>query len=270
MQDNPQPDDVLSVNTPERVNIEFAVAGIGSRALAYLADISLLVLGVGMSSLLLILLAPLLPIWNRETSKYFVVGLILLQFFLQFGYFALFEAFNNGQTPGKKVCGIRAVMEEGLPITFLASMIRNLLRIVDFLPFGYALGLLWMFFHNQNRRLGDFAAGTLVIRESAVTLDAVQSRLTLISNTETAISPLAARVPLTLDDFNFITDFLSRSETLEAKQSAKLAHEIAKGFMDRGTVTGQELAKVHPGSDRYKRFLRELTKIYLGRGGKAT
>src|SRR5690606_14075457 len=89
----------------------------------------------------------------------------LLNFLIFWGYYVLFEYLWNGQTPGKRLVKIRVARTDGNPAGFVEVVIRNLVRVVDFLPTGYGLGLLVMFFSPQARRLGDFAAGTLVVKE---------------------------------------------------------------------------------------------------------
>src|SRR6266581_1095419 len=94
------------------------------------------------------------------------IVLILTVFLLFWGYFLLFEAFNDGRTPGKRLMGIRVVMDTGHPLTFTAAAVRNLVRIVDMQPlFTYQVGLGFVLFHPQNKRLGDIVAGTVVVRD---------------------------------------------------------------------------------------------------------
>jgi uncharacterized RDD family membrane protein YckC len=257
--------EILAVDTPERVEIEFALAGIGTRALAQLVDVSIVFLAVFSIFYLAVFGLTLHP--HSGTPSQVIIAATLLLFLVQWGYFLCFEAFWNGQTPGKKLCGIRVVMAEGVPVTFLSAATRNLLRVVDFLPAGYALGFLWMFFHPESRRLGDVAAGTLVVRESAMTIGELEGRLLTLSNTETDLTPLAARVGTDLDDYNLISDFLSRVGGLEDEQRHELAVKLALPFMQRAGLTGDELASVYPRQDRHERFLRELAKLYAGRRG---
>jgi hypothetical protein len=91
----------------------------------------------------------------------------VLVFLAVFLYFMLFEIFWNGQTPGKRWLGLRVIRENGYPIRAVDAVVRNLVRIVDALPSGYAIGLLVMLFNARSKRLGDFAAGTIVVREDS-------------------------------------------------------------------------------------------------------
>jgi uncharacterized RDD family membrane protein YckC len=90
-------------------------------------------------------------------------------FFLYFGYFALFEIIWNGQTPGKRKAGIRVIKDSGRPLTPAESIARNLMRIADWLPVFYAVGMLFTILTKENKRLGDLIAGSLVVRESSFT-----------------------------------------------------------------------------------------------------
>jgi hypothetical protein len=92
---------------------------------------------------------------------------IFLNFLLLWGYFALFEAFWHGQTPGKRVMKLRVIKDSGRQITFFESLARNLLRFVDYLPGFYLTGVITMLCNRRNKRLGDFAAGTIVVHERA-------------------------------------------------------------------------------------------------------
>src|SRR5437773_1514404 len=153
----------LAIETPEHLVLELELAGVGSRIAAAACDAVLLGvlsfgLGLGLAALLT----------GRESAgawSTLVAVLALLALFLLFwGYFLLFEALNHGRTPGKRLMGIRVVMDTGHPITFAAAAVRNLIRVVDGLPFGL-VGLAFVLFHPQNKRLGDIVAGTVVARD---------------------------------------------------------------------------------------------------------
>ena len=90
---------------------------------------------------------------------------VLIVFLLQWGYFALFEAFGNGRTPGKRVAKIRVIHQSGRGISFIESLARNLVRFVDYLPGFYAVGVVAIFVSRRHQRLGDMVAGTLVVRD---------------------------------------------------------------------------------------------------------
>lgn len=104
---------------------------------------------------------------NSLTSKWLIAGMIFALFLLFWGYFALFEAFWRGQTPGKRVMKLRVIKDAGRQITLFESLARNLLRVADYLPSLYLAGVITMLCNKRNKRLGDLAAGTIVIHERA-------------------------------------------------------------------------------------------------------
>jgi uncharacterized RDD family membrane protein YckC len=147
------------VDTPEAISISYAIAGIGSRFVAALLDIIIEVILFIVVFLGAVTLQPF-----RGLATLGALLLITLMFLLVWGYYLLFEAFWHGQTPGKSALRIRVIKTSGHPIGFTESAIRNLLRAVDWLPSFYALGVITMFINRQSRRLGDLAAGTVVVK----------------------------------------------------------------------------------------------------------
>jgi uncharacterized RDD family membrane protein YckC len=154
-------EDTITILTPEGVELELTLAGLGSRFVAVLVDTLL------KTALLVALgLAFAGGVFGVEVGGGLLGALYLvLVFLVLFAYDVLFETLASGRTPGKRWTGIRVVRLEGQPVGFLASSVRNILRLVDFLPFGYALGTLAILATARNQRLGDVAAGTLVVRE---------------------------------------------------------------------------------------------------------
>ncbi|MDQ8036573.1 MAG: RDD family protein [Pedobacter sp.] len=142
----------LALATPEGVDLTLVPAGAMVRASAFAID--LLIRGG-----LLFLLATVLGLLGRLGNGLFLLLLFLVEWF----YPVLFELLNRGATPGKKAMGICVVESDGRPVGFAASVIRNLLRTADFLPFLFGFGILFMLFHPRFQRLGDLAAGTLVV-----------------------------------------------------------------------------------------------------------
>src|SRR6266566_26950 len=155
-----------TVLTPERVSLQYDIAGIGSRGAAALVDTAIQALAL---SVVLIGLAATQRSAGFSTgSGALLIGLFALAVFLvTAGYFMLFEILWSGQTPGKRLVGVRVIRENGYPIRPVDAVIRNLVRIVDWLPGVYGVGVLTMLLNKRSRRLGDFASGTIVIRESA-------------------------------------------------------------------------------------------------------
>jgi len=159
--------DQLNIDTPELVDIELPLAGIGSRFIALLVDMLIWFAGfIFLSILLVIFLKPGSLAFTGITEKWAVAVVILFIFLLFWGYFTLFEAFWNGRTPGKRVARIRVIQRSGRGISLFESMARNLVRYVDMQPFPlYAVGVIAIFATRQHQRLGDLAAGTLVVRD---------------------------------------------------------------------------------------------------------
>jgi uncharacterized RDD family membrane protein YckC len=170
-------DQEYTIDTPENVTFAHEVAGIGNRFIAALIDSFILFSALVLLNLIILVGLGVLGSMDpapmvEDTPMDWIEGLLLaiyalINFLIFWGYYVLFEYLWNGQTPGKRLVYIRVVRLDGNPAGFVEVMVRNLVRIVDFLPSGYGLGLLVMFFNGQARRLGDFAAGTLVIKERA-------------------------------------------------------------------------------------------------------
>ena len=177
-----------TIDTPENVTFGYEVAGIGSRFIGALIDtLIVFILWVLLSIAAFLALAitegpsAALNFGGSETSwvgGIVVAGYILLNFILFWAYYIVFEYIWNGQTPGKRVAKIRVLRLDGNPIGLIQNLVRNLVRIADFFPFAYAVGLVAMFCNRHARRLGDFAAGTIVIRDQGtVTLSDLHGSL---------------------------------------------------------------------------------------------
>src|SRR5215831_15124125 len=206
----------LTIETPEQTSLDFAIAGVGSRFLALALDtlIQMLVgfivgLGGGMVVAALTAAAPKSAIWGMAI-------LVLFFFLLYFGYYAFFEIIWNGQTPGKRRVGIRVIKDDGRPLTPAESIGRNLMRIVDWLPAFYGVGILCAFFTKGNKRLGDLVVGSLVVRETSLaelkpiwqTAPAQESRLPKGTG-------LLGAERLTSQEAALIESFLSRRSSLD-------------------------------------------------------
>ena len=147
--------------------MQFELAGLGSRLAAGLLDLLLLWLGlmalwIGGGAIVTSISSP-----HGTAQGWLTAGMILLTFCLIWGYFTLFEALNGGRTPGKQALGIRVVMDTGRSITPPASVVRNLVRFIDcyFPALPFVPALVSIVLHRSNKRLGDMAAGTIVVRD---------------------------------------------------------------------------------------------------------
>lgn len=161
-------DETLIIETPERVGLEFALASLGNRFLACAFD-HFLQLAVILAAAIVVALAgdfALLGERFAEAPKWVQAGFVIFVFVVLNGYFALFETFWAGQTPGKRLLKLRVLREDGRPVMFWEAMVRNLLRIFDFQPMPfYSIGLVSVFITPRDQRIGDLFAGTVVVRE---------------------------------------------------------------------------------------------------------
>lgn len=156
----PDQSDDLVIATPERVAFEYEIAGIGSRFLAQLVD-ALILLAIGV----VILIGAIAIGVILNSAQVAVLFGLILGFILFAGYFLISEAVLSGQTLGKRAARLRVVGDQGQPITVGQAATRNLIRIVDFLPVFYGVGIITLFVNARGKRLGDFAAGTVVVRD---------------------------------------------------------------------------------------------------------
>jgi len=150
------------VATPELVTFDYQLAGPGSRFLAQVVDFPIQVLLLVIAVFAGIALGQLIQDQNLA-----VVAVVILAFVSVWGYYPISEAAWSGKTVGKFAFGLRVVGDQGEPIQVSQAVIRNLVRIVDFLPFFYGVGIITLFWNGRGKRLGDLAAGTVVVRERA-------------------------------------------------------------------------------------------------------
>lgn len=163
-------DDTLHIDTPENVIFDYTIAGIGSRFMACALD-TLLITGmmlfVNFALSAALRATDLLGFNEQDTEPWLVALFALLNFALFWGYYIFFETLWSGQTPGKRLNKLRVIRRDGTPITASEAVVRNLVRLIDFMPGLYAIGVIAMFIDGQSRRLGDLAAATLVVHERA-------------------------------------------------------------------------------------------------------
>ena len=161
-------EEILIIETPERVPLHFALASIGNRFLACALDHVIQFLALALIGVTALILANIDSVEHMLASapKWVYAVAILLLFLTFAGYFAFFEWLWRGQTPGKRWLKLRVIREDGRPITFWEASVRNLLRSLDMMPFPfYSIGLVSVFSSTRDQRLGDMVAGTVVVRE---------------------------------------------------------------------------------------------------------
>lgn len=204
-------DTLYHVNTPEGISLRLSPAGPVPRMLAWLIDI---LIRIAINSVLFSILA-----FMGKTGL--GIGLILT-FLLEWFYPVYFELFKNGQTPGKKMYNLYVTMENASPITPAASIIRNLLRFVDFLPLFYGFGFISMMFTKRFQRLGDLVASTVVLHKALEqkTLDEIETQ---------AIAP---PVSLLLNEQQALVRFYQRRPYLTKERADELA-QLTNPLIDK-------------------------------------
>jgi uncharacterized RDD family membrane protein YckC len=219
----PHPDQ-HTIETPEQMSLDLPMAGIGSRFLAIAVD-TLIQIGIGLVALIVLgFLGAFgaLP-GIQQASAWFVAAFVIVVFLLMYGYFAVFEIIWNGQTPGKRIAGIRVVKDSGRPLTPAETIGRNLLRIVDNLPGFYAVGMLVALLNAKNKRIGDFIAGSIVVREASLSeLKPVWQA----PDAEARSTPPLGGAKLSIEDLGLIDTFLNRRHNLAPEVRSRMAHQI--------------------------------------------
>jgi uncharacterized RDD family membrane protein YckC len=161
-------DEILVIETPERVPLHFALASIGNRFIACAIDHAIQIVALVVLVITFAIIADYADLGNRlaNAPKWLIALLVILVFLLMSGYFAIFEWLWHGQTPGKRWMKLRVIREDGRPISFFEAIVRNLLREFDIMPFPfYSVGLISVFATDRDQRVGDLVAGTVVVRE---------------------------------------------------------------------------------------------------------
>lgn len=260
--------DQLNIDTPEQVGLEFTIAGIGSRFVAVLLD-HLIQFGI----LLVMLFASAFlfgAIANRINimGKWFIAIFIGLDFLVIWGYFTLFEAFWNGQTPGKHAMKLRVIKDSGRQVTFFEALSRNLLRFVDYMPALYLVGVITMLCTKRHQRLGDLAAGTIVVHErtdeqplligrgSAILPvgEQFESAPADVAAQSVAALPADAVARLGPDDLLLIETFFARALDLSLSTRAEIATRIARQMAMK--MSGDPSAE--PPAGNPERFLESI------------
>lgn len=216
------------------------LAGIGSRFIALLIDMTIWLAGMLILWLVFYLLLPGIGAFSKLSAQWAVAAYVFALFLLNWGYFTLFEAFWNGRTPGKRVARIRVIQRSGRAIGLFESMARNLIRFIDQIPFFYAVGVIAVFATRQHQRLGDLAAGTLVVRDRpqetplwadsgvrTFTAPAFAPRGPAAEPAPAFVLPANGIARLSAADLEVMEGFFSRRLDLSLETRAALAERIA-------------------------------------------
>jgi len=239
----------LIIETPERVQLEFALASIGNRFLAVAVDHFIQFFSIFLIAWIFLSIAGYRAENVADASgqlltempKWTIAILIIILFLIFAGYFILFEWLWNGQTPGKKWLGLRVIREDGRPLTLWEAIARNLLRICDAVPGFiipiYSVGLVVIFISSRDQRLGDIFAGTVVIRERR---DEAPSFADVFSDRITDASLLRVQPKMNLNvnikeltegEIEAVEAFLRRRWDLSDKQRSWMAWRVALPLM---------------------------------------
>jgi uncharacterized RDD family membrane protein YckC len=229
----------LSIDTPEQINLEYELAGPGSRFMALFVDLMI-------QSLAVVVIVLVLAIGGvavnpfRGGRSWMLALTMLLVFAVQWGYFAVFEILWKGQTPGKRQAGIRVINETGREASVYEAVARNLLRAVDALPGPYALGAIVMFLSPQSKRIGDYVAGTVVIHDRKL-----EDRAIFFNPAgQDPAEPIDCQA-LGTNDLQVLETFLQRRLDLPYEVRRRTADKLAKHFRQKcaipeGTHTDNE------------------------------
>lgn len=226
------------------------LAGIGSRFIAILVDYLIWFAAFMVLGLVAAIILPALDAFGKISETWAIGIIILIVFLLMWGYFALFEAFNNGRTPGKMVAKIRVIHQSGRGITFLEALGRNLVRFIDYAPSFYAVGVVAMFVTKRHQRLGDLVAGTLVVRDRPVetspwtenttrtfTAQAIPMAPAIAAPHLRVTLPAPALAHLAPSDLEVLEGFFARRLDMDLTTRAALAARIASALCAKSGLT---------------------------------
>lgn len=265
MYNQPKQDSSLLIDTPENLALEAEVAGYGSRFMAAFIDYTIIITVVGLLSVLFFRAYFASDVELQGTWSIAVYGFVV--FLLILFYHLIFEFFWNGQTPGKRRVGLRVVMNNGLPVTTSAAVTRNLVRLFDFLPGFYGAGLMSMFFSKHVQRLGDFAAGTIVVKERAgLSLQSLREDFTVeylhISRTSQPDDRISIE-SLIPQDRRVLVSYLKRRELLNDEQRQRMSIGLARKLAYlMGIASPEATADLFFGVRSAETFLEQTARAF--------
>lgn len=263
-------DETLVIETPEHVELHFALATIGNRFIACAIDHAIQTISIVVTAVLALRLSSgarqvgdKVAAGFSEGSLWIIALSILVAFLLFFGYFAFFETIWSGQTPGKRWLKLRVIQEDGRPITFFSALNRNLIRLMDMQPgLFYSIGIVSVFTSERAKRLGDYVSNTVVIKERSAeaptfsevfeseVIDSAMRRIAPAVNFQGDVRVLAA------SDIVVVENFLRRRYDISEQPRQWLAWRVSTPLLE----------KIRPGYDpatfNYEGFLEELVARY--------
>lgn len=242
-------EDRVQIATPEGVELEMALAGIGSRLAARLID-----LAITFGGLLLVYLIVGLSLDDGDTSEAAVtIVAIVLSFLAIWGYDVLFETFNSGRTPGKKMLGIRVVGDQGEPESFTMSAVRNIIRPIDLV----LVGLIAIVASKRNQRVGDMAAGTLVVKDRSVSVKDKRKTAPTSDPVKLELAQSWDLSGVSAEEYSAIRRFIDRRDAIAPRARADIAHDLASRMRPKVVNSDQVGADEH--------FLELVAAVKSGR-----
>ncbi len=244
----------LNIDTPEQIALEFSLASIGSRFLALAIDTSIQVALAILLFGLVVFGAWIASMALERGSPWLLAALILGLFVIYYGYFAAYEIAWNGQTPGKRLIGLRVIHATGRPLSPFEAILRNIVRVIDQFPGIYAIGIVAVFLSDRSQRLGDLAAGTVVVHErpGAKRLDEITR-----DAPPPSIDTRHGASALTQEEISVIELFLRRRTELDGLARVRTAKHIADRIRGRLEIRSEI---------ENERLLEEVVAEYKARG----
>ena len=239
----------LLITTPEHVPIRLEAAGAGSRFLALLLDTALtMAISITLGTIAQIFLPP-----GVALAFYVTVS-----FFLGFAWHIWFEIRANGRTPGKRALSLRVIDERGLPVSLYQSLVRNIVRVVDFIPLFYAFGAVAVLSSPLRRRLGDIIAGTLVIRDTQPL--AVRGQIAATRRHNSLRTPRVLRLikhRVSLEEREFLLSLCMRAEKLAPSARYDLMETVAARYREKLDIEEQQISG--------ENLVRDLTAVLFAK-----
>lgn len=223
----------LTIDTPEQITLEYEIAGPGSRFMALFVDLTIQVVA-GIVLAIAFLMAGFTFVSLLSAGTWAIALLVIFVFVLQWGYFSIFEILWKGQTPGKRQAGIRVINETGREASFYEAIARNLLRAVDSLPGVYALGAIVMFISPENKRIGDYVAGTIVIHDRKPEDDAI-----FFNTSSEEVADAINYSALAPTDLHVIETFLQRRLDLDYEVRLRTSLKLAQHFREKCSIPAE-------------------------------
>lgn len=240
----------LTITTPEHVPIRLEPAGAGSRFLAILIDFGIV---LAISATIAQLLLTILPRGIAAAIH------VTANFVLTWGWHVWFETRKQGRTPGKRALKIRVIDARGLPISLYQSLVRNITRVLDFLPVFYGIGAIAVLASPARRRLGDIVADTLVVRDAQPL--AYRGTLAAERRHNSLRTPRVLRLArhrISLEEREFLLTLCLRADRLSPAARYDLMHDVAAEYRHKLGVDEEQISG--------ENFVRDLTAVLFHAG----